>query len=485
MAEIGSPIAGGIRAVRNTVSSSVFSTTPSNRNNLNTSVITPLLVQNSQGLKGVSNDIGSLNQQVSALRNSLNAVKQNLELEASLTRQRESAAAAREEKLIALKLREGKESGFERKIQNALMAPVAKIGNQARGVLGRVGNIFKVLFFGWLGKSAIDAYQAISLRNIEKLKQIGIDVGKTLLTIGGLYLGSRLALRGTVGILARLATRSTKYTKGFGIWQPFKDIRTLIGIAANSLAAFAPLFWFGKNKGEGDKNWIQRKWSDLTGGNKDKEGEGGWSVDEITGEEVFVPSGEEAPGNSGDKWEKYSIQSMWKNLWGGNKKSDTKTENQSTSIKPKNQGLFGGLFARKPKPQQFDPYKEYNQGEFVSVRGQVSKIDEMGIPQPVDKSEFYNAQKEDTSENISASSKNKDISAIKRDPNTSSNLAALPQEEPVVVPVPQESGSGTTKKPSGGIFPGGGQSIPTIRPTDFNNNYVYHAYQQFNLSPVV
>ena len=480
MAEIGSPIAGGIRAVRNTVSSSVFSTTPSNRNNLNTSVITPLLIQNSQGLKGVSNDIGSLNQQVSALRNSLNAVKQNLELEASLTRQRESAAAAREEKLIALKLREGKESGFERKIQNALMAPVAKIGNQARGVLGRVGNIFKVLFFGWLGKSAIDAYQAISLRNIEKLKQIGIDVGKTLLTIGGLYLGSRLALRGTVGILARLATRSTKYTKGFGIWQPFKDIRTLIGIAANSLAAFAPLFFMGKNNaGEGDKNWIQRKWSDVTGGNKDEE-DGDLDIDGIN--QIADPGNlEEKSDNS----EKYSIRSMWKNLWGG-KKSDTKTENQSTSIKPKNKGLFGGLFARKPKPQKFDPYKEYDQGEFVSVRGQVSKIDEMGIPQPVDKSEFYNAQKEDTtSENISASSKNKDISAIKRDPNTSSNLAALPQEEPVVVPVPQESGSGTTKKPSGGIFPGGGQSIPTIRPTDFNNNYVYHAYQQFNLSPVV
>ena len=46
-------------------------------------------------------------------------------------------------------------------------------------------------------------------------------------------------------------------------------------------------------------------------------------------------------------------------------------------------------------------------------------------------------------------------------------------KEPVVVPVPQESGSGTTKQPSGGIFPGGGQSIPKIRPTDFNNNYVY------------
>ncbi len=480
MAEIGSPIAGGIRAVRNTVSSSVFSTTPSNRNNLNTSVITPLLVQNSQGLKGVSNDIGSLNQQVSALRSSLNAVKQNLEVEASLTRQREAAASAREEKLIALKLREGKESGFERKIQNALMAPVAKIGNQARGVLGRVGNVFKVLFFGWLGKSAIDAYQAISLRNIEKLKQIGIDVGKTLLTIGGLYLGSRLALRGTVGILARLATRSTRYTKGFGMWKPFKDIRTLIGIAANSLAAFAPLFWFGKNKGEGDKNWIQRKWSDVTGGNKDEEDEDGPTSD-IDGTNQNNADGLE---EKGDNLEKYSIRSMWKNLWGG-KKSDTKTENQSTSIKPKNQGLFGGLFAKKPKPQKFDPYKEYNQGEFVSVRGQVSKIDEMGMPQPVDKSEFYNAQKEDTSENISASSNNKDISAIKRDPDTSSNLAALPQEEPVVVPVPQESGSGTTKQPSGGIFPGGGQSIPKIRPTDFNNNYVYHAYQQFNLSPVV
>jgi len=479
MAEIGSPIAGGIRAVRNTVSSSVFSTTPSNRNNLNTSVITPLLVQNSQGLKGVSNDIGSLNQQVSALRSSLNAVKQNLEVEASLTRQREAASSAREEKLIALKLREGKESGFERKIQNALMAPVAKIGNQARGVLGRVGNVFKVLFFGWLGKSAIDAYQAISLRNIEKLKQIGIDVGKTLLTIGGLYLGSRLALRGTVGILARLATRSTRYTKGFGIWQPFKDIRTLIGIAANSLAAFAPLFFMGKNNaGEGDKNWIQRKWSDVTGGNKDEE-DGDLDIDGIN--QIADPGNLE---EKSDNLEKYSIRSMWKNLWGG-KKSDTKTENQSTSIKPKNKGLFGGLFARKPKPQKFDPYKEYDQGEFVSVRGQVSKIDEMGLPQPVDKSEFYNAQKEDTSENISASSNNKDISAIKRDPDTSSNLAALPQEEPVVVPVPQESGSGTTKQPSGGIFPGGGQSIPTIRPTDFSNNYVYHAYQQFNLSPVV
>ena len=99
-----------------------------------------------------------------------------------------------------------------------------------------------------------------------------------------------------------------------------------------------------------------------------------------------------------------------------------------------------------------------------------SKIDEFVLPQPVDKSEFYN-QKEDTSGTISPSSSDTSISSIKRDPGTSDNLASLPEEEPVIVPIPQDGGG--QEQPSGGsVLPGSGQGLPQIRPTNFSNTYV-------------
>ena len=126
MDEFGSPIAGGIRAVRRSVSSSVFR--PVQRQESVQAkpdpITTNLLSQNSLTLTSISRQLQSVSTQIASLNFSLNGIKENLALNDSLEKQREAAKQNRERILAEQGLREGKESTLERKIQFALTSPL-------------------------------------------------------------------------------------------------------------------------------------------------------------------------------------------------------------------------------------------------------------------------------------------------------------------------------------------------------------------------
>ena len=73
---LASPIAGGIRAVRNTVSSSVFSGRPAPVQAQPDTITTNLLQQNSLSLNNVSGQLTNISSQVSGLNGSLLAIKE-------------------------------------------------------------------------------------------------------------------------------------------------------------------------------------------------------------------------------------------------------------------------------------------------------------------------------------------------------------------------------------------------------------------------
>ena len=132
---LSSPIAGGLRGIRRSVSSSIFTgraVPPPVQPDPQT---TSLLSQNSLSLTNVSSQLSSISAQIGQLNGSLETIKQNLAISDQLDRQREAAKQKREAILAEQGLREGKESELERKIQTALLAPVRRVAGFAQGIL--------------------------------------------------------------------------------------------------------------------------------------------------------------------------------------------------------------------------------------------------------------------------------------------------------------------------------------------------------------
>ena len=181
---LASPIAGGIRAVRNTVSSSIFSgraVPPQVQADPQT---TSLLTQNSLTLTTVSRQLENISVTLSTLNFSLSNIKDNLALSDRLERQRESAKRNRERILAEQGLREGKESDIEKRIQFALLTPVRRIAAKTQGILGRLVNFFLVLAGGWLTNTLIEMIQANAEGNVDLLKNLQRKLGTGLLVIG-------------------------------------------------------------------------------------------------------------------------------------------------------------------------------------------------------------------------------------------------------------------------------------------------------------
>ena len=84
---LASPLAGGIRAVRRTVSSSVFGCRQAPVQAQPDPQTTNLLQQNSLALNNVSAQLTNISQQVSGLNGSLAAIQENLAVSDTLERQ--------------------------------------------------------------------------------------------------------------------------------------------------------------------------------------------------------------------------------------------------------------------------------------------------------------------------------------------------------------------------------------------------------------
>ena len=165
-----SPIAGGIRGIRRSVSSSIFTgravPPPVAQPDPQT---TSLLSQNSLTLTTVSAQLASITAQVGSLTSSLSVIQQNLAISDQIDRQREAAERRREAILTEQGLREGKEAGIEKRIQFALLAPVRKVQTATQGILSRLTNFLLILAGGWLVEQTIQFLRLKSDGNIDAL----------------------------------------------------------------------------------------------------------------------------------------------------------------------------------------------------------------------------------------------------------------------------------------------------------------------------
>ena len=133
MDEFGSPLAGGIQAVRRNISSS-FLGAP--RQAQSDTVTTSLLQQQSLSIGTVSQQLSSISGTLGIVNANLKGIQENLSVSDTLERQREAAKQNRERILAEQGLREGKESELENKIQQSLTQPLQRIGVKTQSTLG-------------------------------------------------------------------------------------------------------------------------------------------------------------------------------------------------------------------------------------------------------------------------------------------------------------------------------------------------------------
>ena len=231
---LSSPIAGGLRGIRRSVSSSVFSgrAVPPPVSDPQT---TSLLNSNSLTLTSISTQLSGINESVGNLNTSLSAIRENLSISDDIEKNKELQKRKREAQLAEEGLREGKESELEKKIQFALLSPVRRVAQVARGILGRLTDSLLFLAGGWLTVQALRFLQFTSEGNIAALKKLKDRFLKDLLLMGGLVLGLTVGFGKVLTIIGRLSARLLQFTFG-GVLQ--RGFGFLSGLIRNNVSKF-------------------------------------------------------------------------------------------------------------------------------------------------------------------------------------------------------------------------------------------------------
>ena len=225
MDEFGSPLAGGIKAVRRNISSSFFGA-PRQANP--DPVTTNLLQQQSLQLTTVSGQLENISRQVTSLDFNLRGVKENLALNEQLERQREGAKQNRERILAEQGLREGKESALENKIQQSLTQPLQRIGIKTQNTLGNVTQFLLTLAGGWLTITGIDLLAALSEGNVDKINKLKTRFLTGLTVIAGTMTAISLGIKKTLGILGTFSARLAQVAFGGLLKGSLKGVQILL-----------------------------------------------------------------------------------------------------------------------------------------------------------------------------------------------------------------------------------------------------------------
>ena len=236
---LASPIAGGIRGIRRSVSSSVFTGRAVAPPPQPDPQVTSLLNQNSLTLTSISSQLSNVSAQVGGLNTSLNVIKDNLAVSDQLDRQREAAKQKREAVLAEQSLREGKESQLERKIQTALLTPVRRVSVRAQGILSRLGNFLLVLAGGWLVNSTLNFLRLKSEGNVDALNRFKVQFLGTLALMTGIGTLMTVGISKIIGLLGTLAGAVLRITFSGLIKKPFLFLFKFISSSLANFIKFA------------------------------------------------------------------------------------------------------------------------------------------------------------------------------------------------------------------------------------------------------
>ena len=230
---LASPLAGGLRGIRRTLSSSVLGGGRAPVQAQPDPQTTNLLQQNSLALNNVSAQLTNINAQVAGLSGSLASIKENLAVSDSLARQREAAKQNRERILAEQGLREGKESQVESRIQQALTMPVRRVAQKVQGGLANLGAFFGFLTAGWLTNSLINVINASADKNTDLFTQLKSTFQRQLIIAGATIAALTVGFKGILTGLGFLSTTALRIARGGLLRTPFAKIA--LGISTGVL----------------------------------------------------------------------------------------------------------------------------------------------------------------------------------------------------------------------------------------------------------
>jgi len=153
-----------------------------------------LITKNSLQLGIVSNQMQNLTAQMQSLTGSLQVIGTNLQQQNALDEAKDQQEAELQNKLAQEKLREGKESSIEKKIQAAAIEPAQRIAQKAQFTLSRLGGFFATIAGGWLLQKGVETIVAYKEGNEDKLNEIKNNILKNLLIAGGVFATIKLAV---------------------------------------------------------------------------------------------------------------------------------------------------------------------------------------------------------------------------------------------------------------------------------------------------
>lgn len=104
------------------------------------------------------------------------------------------------------KKKEGLLEGVKKSMSGALMRPVEAIGNQAKGMLQKLVDVFQLLFAGFLSDKALKMIQAHLSGDTETFKKMRNTIIKSVAIVGGIFLALNGGLLALPGIISGVAS---------------------------------------------------------------------------------------------------------------------------------------------------------------------------------------------------------------------------------------------------------------------------------------
>ena len=212
--KLASPISGGIRAIRRSVSSSMFRPPSRPQTPQVDPVSTNLILQNSIALTNVSNSLTDITKQLTTLNFSLSGIKETLAVNDQLEKSREQAKTNREKLLAEQGLRDARENELEQKIKGALTAPLKVLSEKTGSALTRLTDFFLILAGGWLTSTGIDLLNALASGNTEKINRLKKIFVGGLVAIGGIVTAAAIGIGKTLLGITRFAGTIGRITFG-------------------------------------------------------------------------------------------------------------------------------------------------------------------------------------------------------------------------------------------------------------------------------
>ena len=173
-----------------------------------------LVVAQTKQITPLQEQIDVIRAQVFVINTGLANINNIIQKDGILEQQRLREEQETERRNAELQVRTGQENELERKIQSALMAPVAALQKKVSNIFGNIFGALTTLFMGWLTNQGIEALKAYEEGNKEKLEQIKDTVLKNILyavgAVAAIKIGFNVIIRSVIGLAAKIGATATR-----------------------------------------------------------------------------------------------------------------------------------------------------------------------------------------------------------------------------------------------------------------------------------